>query len=999
MKRIFLPILMLIVAELSLAQSVSFREGVPIYGDHYGCSILIDVNGDNFPDVVAGNYEGVVVRINESGSTQMGPSERFLFDEYIIEIQGGDVDMDGDADLICQTQDNLFWLENTNGLGDFSVLHDISSDVPSEFVVSDLDSDGDSDILSFDYSDDVIYWHKNNSSVFTSSIVISLNVENPREITVGNFDEDDDYPDIIVSNYLGLFRLENTDGNANFSDTIRIPFTGSLVSHIDVADIDGDEANDLLAEAGGEVYWLKNLGDAAVWTQTSIGNAPDLTKIEAADIDGDGDLDVVFDSNDDWDGGIQYFRQEQRKSLSFTPAFYLIEFEYESYFSDNDFEIGDWNLDGYPDFIFDLGWKVYLTIQNATNGNYEDFNIAMPYKFNTDLAYEDINSDGYMDIVFNDYRLCYLPGTAQTSEFLPLRVIEDLSKGPFDAYSAVEFEIRDLDNDEDKDFIVYKNDSLVTVHNTDGLGDYQETSVIFGDYDVYKGFMVQDVDNDEYTDVIFSAFDGSALLLWAEDNAGDGTSWSTTEFYTFPNLGDTYIEPTTLQLVDLDLDGDLDLLYEMSGWSGGLYWAENTDGNYTWSEYSVIVSDEPSCFAVNDNGDDYNGEIYVQEHGSTMLSVYKFNGTEFYHATGDNAEMDLGFITSLFQIHNFTNPITGLPGEEFDAICNTDHHTYSYLEDFNDTYNTPIQEISGSYNGVENLIFVDMDNDGDDDLLFRDNKQILWIENLSLYVTQNPQNNIVCPGAALSFTVDAVDAGITPYQWQVDDGSGFVNISDGEIYSGCTTNELQIDSARLDMTMFEFRCRITNVNDTIYSEEGTLVIQDAENPEITCPSDLTINLESGESNFVVGTELEPLSSSDNCSIFSVENDMNFTETLTGESIDPGEYSITWTVTDLASNSNSCTLNLIVNEFVGLDNESLNFSLYPNPVEHTLHLDLNQGQHQNYEVKIINAFGQTVASQSLNGDKAVVDVSELPAGLYLVEIHANDKVSIKRIQKL
>jgi hypothetical protein len=997
MKRFILPILIILIANFSNAQSVSFLEGNPIYGDRYRCSSLIDVNGDSFPDVVAGNYEGVVVRLNESGSQEMVAVQTFLFDEAFHEILGGDVDMDGDTDLICKTQDNLFWLENTDGLGDFSVLHDISSDDIDEFVVSDLDSDGDPDVLCRDEIGDLIFWYKNNNAEFSSSIVISLNVEYPSKITVGNFDEDDEYPDIIVSNYLGLFRLENTDGNANFSDTIRIPYIGSTVSNIDVADIDGDEANDLLAEAGEEVFWLQNLGDAYSWNQTSIGSHPDLKKLKAIDLDADGDLDVLFDYSDDFDGGIKYFRHEQRKSMSFTPAFQLIEFEIESYSYDNDFEIGDWNHDGYPDFIFDLGWRVYLTIQNETIGNYEDFNLALPYLFSDDLAYEDINSDGYKDIVFNDSRLCYLPGTAQPTEFSPLRVIKDFSLDPLSTYYDFQYEVADLDGEGDLDFIVMLEDSLLTVSNTDGMGNYQ-TSLVYDEFDVRKGLLVEDIDSDEFTDVLFCVYNTDISkyeMIWAEDNSGNGTSWTSN---TFLELSTQVPDYDNIRLVDIDSDGDLDILYALE-YFGGLYWRENTDGNYTFSDANTILNTQINSFDIYDEGDDFNGEIYVQLEGSTMLLVFKYNGTEFYHATGDNAEMDLGNSSTYFQIHNFANPTTGLPGAEFDAVYRASASYIAFIENFNDSYDTQIQEIPGYYNGLKNLIFVDMDNDGDDDLLFNDTKQIIWIENLSLYATQNPQNNIVCPAAALSFTVDAIGAGINPYQWQVDDGSGFVNISDGEIYSGCTTNELQIDSARLDMTMFAFRCRITNVNDTIYSEEGTLIVQDAENPEITCPPDLTIDLESGESSFMVGTELEPLSSSDNCSIFALENDMNFTETLTGESIDPGDYTITWTVTDLASNTNTCTLNLTVNQYVGVGEESLNFSLYPNPVEHTLHLDLNQGQHQNYEVKIINAFGQTVASQSLNGDKAVVDVSEFPAGLYLVEIHTKDSVSIKRIQKL
>jgi hypothetical protein len=69
-------------------------------------------------------------------------------------------------------------------------------------------------------------------------------------------------------------------------------------------------------------------------------------------------------------------------------------------------------------------------------------------------------------------------------------------------------------------------------------------------------------------------------------------------------------------------------------------------------------------------------------------------------------------------------------------------------------------------------------------------------------------NNIICPGSAASF-VAPVLAGNT-YQWQADDGNGFVNINDGANYSGTTTAFLTLSGAPTSWYGYTYKCMITN---------------------------------------------------------------------------------------------------------------------------------------------------------------------------------------------
>ncbi len=58
-------------------------------------------------------------------------------------------------------------------------------------------------------------------------------------------------------------------------------------------------------------------------------------------------------------------------------------------------------------------------------------------------------------------------------------------------------------------------------------------------------------------------------------------------------------------------------------------------------------------------------------------------------------------------------------------------------------------------------------------------------------VTSNPADVAVCEGTGTSFSVTATGTGIT-YQWQEDSGAGFVNLSNGGVYSNVTTPTMSI---------------------------------------------------------------------------------------------------------------------------------------------------------------------------------------------------------------
>ncbi|CAH0336457.1 hypothetical protein FVB9288_02159 [Flavobacterium sp. CECT 9288] len=88
-------------------------------------------------------------------------------------------------------------------------------------------------------------------------------------------------------------------------------------------------------------------------------------------------------------------------------------------------------------------------------------------------------------------------------------------------------------------------------------------------------------------------------------------------------------------------------------------------------------------------------------------------------------------------------------------------------------------------------------------------------------ITANPPNRTICIGSNTTFSISANDA--TSYQWQVNTGSGFTNISNAAPYSGTTTTILTITAATAGMNGYLYRCIATGTGSAT-SNAGTLTV-------------------------------------------------------------------------------------------------------------------------------------------------------------------------------
>ena len=98
-------------------------------------------------------------------------------------------------------------------------------------------------------------------------------------------------------------------------------------------------------------------------------------------------------------------------------------------------------------------------------------------------------------------------------------------------------------------------------------------------------------------------------------------------------------------------------------------------------------------------------------------------------------------------------------------------------------------------------------------------------------ITQQPANVNLCITGNASFSVTASNA--LTYQWQMNSGPGWTDITDNAMYSGSQTSNLSINGATTGMHTYVYRCLMTNSCGPVYSNTAMLFVNTPVQPAIT----------------------------------------------------------------------------------------------------------------------------------------------------------------------
>lgn len=178
-----------------------------------------------------------------------------------------DLDNDGFDDVI-KSGNGISWHKNINGSGIFGEeqILGIHQNI-QDFDISDVDGDGNLDIIFAVFLEDTLGWYKNNSNGNFELHTISQNLNGALSVGAFDFDNDGDI-DIIAASGLDnkMICYENVDGNGFFQEVQIIDENISVVYDIKNYDLDSDGRYDILyaEETFGYIAWHKNTGTLGI---------------------------------------------------------------------------------------------------------------------------------------------------------------------------------------------------------------------------------------------------------------------------------------------------------------------------------------------------------------------------------------------------------------------------------------------------------------------------------------------------------------------------------------------------------------------------------------------------------------------------------------------------------------------------------------------------------------------------------------------------------------
>lgn len=553
-----------------------------------------DVDGDGLPDVVVGLSTGAQLLRNQ-GNTTLGaavllttqPNARpVLFDR----------DGDGDLDLVVATPQRVLLFDNTNG-----VMTDVSNLLPTGVVgndvaAGDFDGDGRVDVALARAGDVDVLWNQPGGFVLAASV--GSNGDPVLELAAGDLDRDG-RSDLVVRRALAVDRLQATGsrvfvthpwlGRSTSGQTSAMAF-GDLAGRgvldlvcawsdrrVDVlyasspqpvqdplpgpetlwvgsaavpsiGDVDGDGRPDLVV-AGAQLMHNEGRGHFAV--RRIEGARSGYTASWLADLDGDGDLDLVLGPNAV--GQFSTVPMQRFTNLGggqFVPVQdVLVQEQCDS------FAFGDIDGDGDVDMLAVTTGNAVKWFQNTGGGTLIDAgalpNVQANPNVTNGIVLADLDGDGDLDLVTGDFN-----GNVQVHQNNGSGVFVAAASLPMRPGLVVtELAVVDLDGDGRLDIAVREAHALAWFRNQ-GAFAFSRVAGAFPSGPDFYTLVFPDLDDDGDLDLFPG---GTSLTMLTNDGTGRFTDASSQ--VGVPGFGFT-------RFLDADEDGDADLFYS----TGGTWW-------------------------------------------------------------------------------------------------------------------------------------------------------------------------------------------------------------------------------------------------------------------------------------------------------------------------------------------------------------------------------------------------------------------------------------------
>ncbi|MEM8709413.1 MAG: VCBS repeat-containing protein [Planctomycetota bacterium] len=386
-----------------------------------------DLDGMGGTDLLLGQSSGELRVVRQSYPGEFSSTSAQVDVSDTVDLQDiavADLDGDGDLDFVtAHLSSNNLAIVKQEAPGQFSsqptFLTDPSAGAPISVIATDLDGDGDIDVVSANRdTDNLAVFFQETPGQF-SSTPISLSspgLSDPRAVTAADFDRDGDL-DLASANFasdnIAIFR-QSSPGTFDPTPTLLSDprFSGPLC--LASGDFDGDGGTDIACGNRSE--------SLAVFLQGSQGQfsaAPGILEgpsvfavrsIGVGDLDDDGDLDLVStnvttgsDSRGFAIRSVTAFFQDSPGSFS-SPG---IEIHAPSAYCAYSLSVADVDHDGDLDVVtterlFEAGFSRVATILQTSPGNFDSrapIRAELKNVLPSNSLVTDMDGDGELDVI------------------------------------------------------------------------------------------------------------------------------------------------------------------------------------------------------------------------------------------------------------------------------------------------------------------------------------------------------------------------------------------------------------------------------------------------------------------------------------------------------------------------------------------------------------------------------------------------------------------------
>ena len=656
-------------------------------------------------------------------------------------LHTADIDGDSDMDIVSTVEDGgwLMWHENTGGRFLASNTHLIPTDAGSVWSVlaSDTDADGDVDLVYRASAPDSVIWRENKGGgMFGSPQTIVDDL--PRSIELQDLDGDGDqdlFTTFRSEDGTGTVAWYQNMGEGSFVGQRGIARVNSRVGYRNMAataDIDRDGDVDVVYASHGNLslvarlFWAENLGSGSFSPGRHIGDFADLSFLIAADVNGDANPDVVVASKNRGEFG--WFENKGRVTTPLgaprsVRAVSEIGQLWVTWSPLLDADSGGATVTSYEAIATrsDGSWAGSCTAIGATGCTI--VNLTPGHTFSVSVAATNRKGTGPSSTAVSAAPI-EDPDSSLSISFGEQRTITTEAHGTRAVTAA------DLDGDGDPDVVsasvglISESDETeipkIAWYENLGDGAFSQLRVVATDIRQPETILAADINQDGSLDLLTNSRRDGYIVWIGNQGGGTFSAPQTIASEVFVNAG--------LAVADISSDGKVDVVSD-SGRGDGVDWFEILGGGRFADARSIVEGDDViSAFHTEDFDGDGDPDVLFKTQWGQFLAWRENLGSGTF---GREERIASGLDGS------GVLDAADLDGDgDLDALALVSNDAFRgaiawYKNLGGGTFSG--QRIVGPLwsHALHSLIPIDLDGDGDIDVLtIQNSRWVTWFENL-----------------------------------------------------------------------------------------------------------------------------------------------------------------------------------------------------------------------------------------------------------------------------